>query len=456
MKHSILYLFNIVFYLFTSFPVFAQNRQDAYSLDDYCSVSCKDIASIINRLLQSGDVYIPSGKWKINSKIKLPNGRSIIGSGIKTIIYSEEPIRMVEVAGDENEIKNICFQGANNTDKASYIVYKCRGTKRLLVENCSFEGATGGIFIEPLCDSIDVYGCNFSKMYPCKQRISSGYGIVFHHDDKKPERGTFCANIERCIFDETVFRHSIYLQSSENVAVRNNVFYGLNEKKTTECEYQIEIRGCRNLIFEGNISRGGYGFINGIESKYHGRGSNFVIRKNYFIDNIDSDGKKGILNIKFHNVLIQNNAFLNYNTLCVYIASVDGTIIDNNQFESRDAEVYPVIQLKGKDIESLTITNNTFSRRTDTQIAAVLIQSSKVNTIIVCGNTILGGSTGIEIKKTIIDSLTINDNYHNGLLCDYSGNTILKSITYNNNHAIRHPEIKVKDDIIYEKTNNSN
>lgn len=419
------------------------NTED-FNLSDFCTSKTEDIAPIINRLLKEGNVYIPMGEWLLESKIILPSGKKIYGAGKEfTILSAKEPLRMIEIVGDVNEVCNIYFKGANITDKDSYLIFKRKGTKNLIVRDCAFEGATGGIFINAVCDSIYIYGCEFSKMYPCKKRITSGYGIVFNHNDKYKERGVINGAIVSNIFRETVYRHSLYLQSCEDIMVRNNVFYSTSEKKYTSYEFQVLIRGGRNIVFEGNKISGGYGFVNSTESNYHGLGSNIIIRNNEFINNINNGTNMGIINIRFNNAMIYNNTFLGFNTTGIYIVNVDNVVIEGNHFELKPNANYPIIDLTGKRIESLTLKRNIITLPVNMKEPAVKIKKTKARSLIIENNIIRGGKVGIQLYRLQLDSLLVFGNTHDGVLCQYSKNSINMLVKYSKNISRQHPQIKV-------------
>lgn len=439
--------------LFVVFLLFAINMDVLYAsvantedfnLSDYCTSKTEDVAPIINRLLKEGNVYIPTGEWPLESKIILPSGRTIYGAGKEfTILSAKVPLRMIEIVGDKNEVHNIYFKGANITDKDSYLIFKQKGTKNLIVRDCAFEGATGGIFINSVCDSIYIYGCEFSKMYPCKKRITSGYGIVFNHNDKYKERGVINGAIESNIFHETVYRHSLYLQSCEDIMVRNNVFFSTNDIKYTSYEFLVLIRGGRNIVFEGNKISGGYGFINSTESNYHGLGSNIIIRNNEFVNNINNGTNMGIINIRFNNAMICNNTFLGFNTTGIYIANVDNAVIEGNNFELKPNANYPIVDLTGKRIESLSLRRNRITLPVKDKEPAVRINKAKARSLIIENNIIRGGKVGIHLSRLQLDSLIVIGNTHNGVLCEYSKNSINKLVNYSENISKQHPQINV-------------
>lgn len=415
-----------------------------FNLSEYCTPETKDVAPIINNLLKKGNVYIPSGEWHLDSKIILPSGKKIYGEGRDlSVLYADKPLRMVEIVGDVNEICNIHFKGANITDKDSYLLFKRKGTKNLIVRDCDFEGATGGIFINSFCDSIYVLGCQFSKMYPCKKRITSGYGIVFNHNDKYSERGVINGVIERNTFRETVYRHSLYLQSCEDIVVRGNEFYSTNDTKYTSYEFQVLIRGGRNLIFENNKICDGYGFINSTSSNYHGHGSNIIIRNNEFKNNISNGKKMGIINIKFNKALIYNNVFQGFSTTGIYVANMEDVVIEGNRFELKPNANYPIVDVAEKEFNSLLFKSNIIRLPMREKKPAVRIIGSKARSLVIENNVIMGGAVGVKLFHLDLDSLIITGNKHDGILCDYSYNSIKTVVKYNGNKARRHPRIKV-------------
>lgn len=418
-------------------------EKEYYTLSDYCARSSSDAAPVINNLLKKGDVYVPSGEWRLSTSIILPPGRRLFGDGKdKSVFWATEPLRMVEIVGDDNVIRDLYFRGSNITNKASYLVFKDKGTKRMRILDCGFEGATGGVFVDALCDSIYIYGCQFYKMYPCAESSSSGYGIVLNHNDNARERGTFGGIIEKNQFHETVYRHALYMQSCERIIVRNNVFLGKNEKKQTGFEYHINIRGCKDLLLERNLCRGGYGFINGVNSAYHGRGTGFIIRENVFLENTSSENNLGIVNIRFNNVQVIDNYFIDFNTTAVYVANVDNVIVERNIFYSKYGGGCSVIDITEKRLLSFSFSNNLLFWA-PAEMPAVRILKSSIRELKIEGNSIIGGGAGIQVQNTKMADVSISNNSDDGELCIYQNNSVSKAIRYENNRSSSpHPIIK--------------
>ena len=203
------------------------------------------------------------------------------------------------------------------------------------------------------------------------------------------------------------------------------------------------IRGGRNIVFEGNKISGGYGFINSTESNYHGLGCNIIIRNNEFVNNINNGTNMGIINIRFNNAMIYNNTFLGFNTTGIYIANVDNAVIEGNHFELKPNANYPVVDLTGKIIESLTLRRNRITLPINEKDPAIIIKKTKARSLIIENNIIRGGETGIQLSRLQLDSLIFLGNSHNGVLCEYLKNSINMFVNYSKNISKQHPQIKV-------------
>lgn len=397
-----------------------------FNLSEYCLPSSNDVAITINKLLENGDVFIPTGYWKLSSKICLPSGRMLKGEGREnTFLWAEEPLRMVEVRGNDNVVSDIYFKGTNSTDKASYLIFKVKGTKNLMVSDCTFEGATGGVFIDAVCDSIKILNCLFRNMYLVKTPSSYGYGIVMNHNDKTKDRGTFYGLIEGNVFEQTVFRHALYLQSSENIVVRNNIFYGSNEKKPTGYEYMVNLRGCRHLVFEGNYTYQGYGFINGVASEYHGKGADIIIENNIFEDNTLNPHGLGIINMKFHQMTVRGNTFRECNTLGIYVATANNGVIEKNVFEESRQESFPAISISKRRISSLKIKDNVFQMGNKAESITIDVSRSRFSKLEITGNDFNGDGIGIHFENNLILEYNSEKNTFKGRLEEARGNVVL-------------------------------
>lgn len=448
-------VYAVVLLLFSISEALGQNQ---YNLGDFCTENSSNLTETVNELLKKGDVYIPEGKWKLSKRIYLPEGRNLMGAGQeKTVLYTDEPLRMVEVTGSNNSISDIYFKGPNKTTKAAFLVYKLRNTKNLSIHDCHLEGATGGIFIEGICDSIHIADCRFSKMYPADGKPSSGYGIVFHHNKEPEERGIFNAKIERNVFDETVYRHSIYLQLSENIEISDNVFYGSNEKKISGYEYQINIVGCKNLFIHDNTVIGGYGFVNGgMVTEYHGRGSDFLIINNLLIGNVSSNNDLGVINARFDNCTITNNTFVSSNTYGIHIGPVKGTIITDNKFVTETDTGWPFIEFQNRQTDILTIKGNNFISPSTSHTPSILLKGIHVENLTLKNNNVTGGEVGVLLSDSSILQAFIVGNRHDGKMIKFVRNKFIEKMDYSNNSSKEHPEISVEEGCLLFILNNTN
>ena len=138
--------------------------------------------------------------------------------------------------------------------------------------------------------------CVFKDMMTVPaQGVAGGYGVVFHQSNDG--RGSEHVVIRNCVFEKTVIRHAIYIQSSNDMLITNNVIYGTTEynsdtiiarlnqynqnpieinqlttaeldsidvnKHMTKYDSAISYRGCTNVRILNNYFREGIIVLNG-------------------------------------------------------------------------------------------------------------------------------------------------------------------------------------------------
>lgn len=283
-------------------------------------------------------VKIPDGTFFLTrTPIIRNNNVSIIGQK-NSVLKSHKTMAIIETQpGIHNiTIKNLYLNGVGSNTIPSYLLNVEHNADGIWVENCTFDGGTGGVMINYEGANVTVKGCTFRNMVYIpgaglaiangpKAGGAGGYGVVFQHignQHRGVNHGLICKNT----FESTVIRHATYMQSSNDVTIKNNKIYGTTDmnsmelltglvttgltpeqvasidikKHMTVADYAMEFRGCTNVVIISNTVTGGIGFINGTTDYMDNQGENFTIIKNKITD-IHHPASHNITNLHYVN-----------------------------------------------------------------------------------------------------------------------------------------------------------
>ena len=202
-------------------------------------------------------------------------------------------------------IENMYFEGTASKTTPTYHIVVDNNCSNIIIRGCVFDGATGGIIVRPGCKNVYIIGCTFRNMVYVPgagvagngQNPAAGgagsYGVVFHEEqntnDPQVPYGVTHGVISGCIFESTVVRHAVYIQSSSDVLISDNVIYGTTAmnsqtlldallttgltqaqinafdvtKHMTVYDSAISFRGCSNVRIVNNYLDGGICCLNG-------------------------------------------------------------------------------------------------------------------------------------------------------------------------------------------------
>lgn len=225
-------------------------------------------------------------------------------------------------------IENMYFQGVGLKTTQSYLIYIDDNCSNITIRGCVFDGATGGIIVRPGCKNIFIIGCTFRNMVyiPGAGAASGGnysaggagsYGVVFQEEPKTVQiynsqvevpGGVTHGVISGCVFEPTVVRHAVYIQSSSDVLICDNVIYGTTAmnnqtlmeallttgltqsqinafdatKHMTVYDSAISFRGCSNVRIINNYLDGGICCLNGSPDNTgnHNGGEQYLFKDN--------------------------------------------------------------------------------------------------------------------------------------------------------------------------------
>lgn len=273
--------------------------------------------SLINAMALSDNVFI-SGLCQINSSVTINrNGVRIYGSLVNGSKLKATTIcNLIEVSSDvENfTLENLTLEGIGDKYTPSYILRVNNRARNIYVRGCVFAHATGGIFVLPQCSNVKILGCRFKNMVFAPRRQAGSYGVVFHQElINGLSTGVSHGVISGCVFESTVLRHAIYIQSVDDVLISDNVIYGTHEmnpqyiqdainspdhenmpdsiveafnilQHANVADSFINYRGGNNVRILNNYMTGGIDGISGTTDKNGEKGTLFLIKENVFED----------------------------------------------------------------------------------------------------------------------------------------------------------------------------
>lgn len=248
-------------------------------------------------------------------------------------------------------IENMYFKGTPSRRTPTYHIVVDNDCSNIIIRGCVFDGATGGVIVRPGCKNVYIIGCTFRNMVyvPGAGAASNGnysaggagsYGVVFHEEqnsDNKPvPYGVTHGVISGCVFERTVVRHAVYIQSSSDVLISDNIIYGttaMNDatlmydllhtgltdaqvdafdvtKHMTVYDSAISFRGCCNVRVINNYLDGGICCLNGskdVADPQHS-GERYLIKDNVIKNYTKpSGGISRLFNLNNINTIVKEN-----------------------------------------------------------------------------------------------------------------------------------------------------
>lgn len=259
-------------------------------------------------------------------------------------------------------IENMYFKGVGIKTFPSYLIYIDDNCSNITIRGCVFDGATCGVIVRPGCKNIYIIGCTFRNMVYVPgagagnngQNPAAGgagsYGVVFHEEPKTVQinneqvevpGGVTHGVISGCVFEPTVVRHAVYIQSSSDVLISDNVIYGTTAmnsqtlldallttgltdaqinafdvtKHMTVYDSAISFRGCSNVRIINNYLNGGICCLNGSPDNTgnHNGGEQYLFKDN-IVKNYTkpSGGINRLFNLNnINSVVKENNSISN-------------------------------------------------------------------------------------------------------------------------------------------------
>ena len=306
----------------------------------YNAEAIENAARVCSKVLIPNETYVLPRSVRIQTKDLFLQGE---GASARLKVLS--PMRILDVLpqSDGLTVQDVSFQGVGSKKEASYLLYVGNNSANISVSDCIFDGGTGGILVDYESRDIDVGKCTFRNMvYIPGAGLAAGgnyaaggaggYGVVFqqrHVDKNNPQghAGVTNGRIHDCLFESTVIRHAVYIQTSTNIKVLNNMIYGTTEmndndiltdllqrglteeqfgridvrKHTTFADVAMCFRGCENVLVKNNTLHSGLGFIRGTTDTKGRQGARFVVKGNRIDQMLPTAKDKEIMNLSFVN-----------------------------------------------------------------------------------------------------------------------------------------------------------
>ena len=275
---------------------------------------------------------------------------SVSGYNANPIINSFDTVKVHSGLSDIT-IENMYFRGIPSKTFPTYHIVVDNDCSNIIIRGCVFDGATGGIIVRPGCKNVFIIGCTFRNMVyvPGAGAASGGnhsaggagsYGVVFH-EEQSPNNphvpyGVTHGVISGCVFESTVVRHAVYIQSSSDVLISDNVIYGTTAmnsqtlldallttgltqaqinafdvtKHMTVYDSAISFRGCSNVRIINNYLNGGICCLNGSTdtTQDHHEGELYLFKDN-IVKNYTkpSGGINRLFNLNNINSVVKEN-----------------------------------------------------------------------------------------------------------------------------------------------------
>ena len=314
----------------------------------YNAEAIENAARVCTQVVIPNETYVLSRSVRLQAK-----NLTLRGEGTSPKLKVLSPMRILDVLPQSAGlvVKGISFQGVGSKTEGSYLIYVGHNSTQVEISSCTFDGGTGGILIDYESHDINVGRCTFRNMvYIPGAGLAAGgnyaaggaggYGVVFqqrHIDKNNPQGriGVTNGTVHDCLFESTVIRHAVYIQTSTHIKVINNIIFGTTEmndkdiltdllqrglteeqlrrmdvrKHTTLADVALCFRGCTDVEVKNNTLHSGLGFLRGTTDKDGKNGTRFVVKRNK-IENMSSTAiDREIMNLHFVNnpVLSKNH-----------------------------------------------------------------------------------------------------------------------------------------------------
>ena len=286
----------------------------------YNAEAIENAARVGSLVLIPDEAYVLSRSVRVQAK-----NLSMQGAGTSSQLKVLSPMRILDVQPQSVGlvVKGIAFQGVGSKKDASYLIYVGHNSSNMKVLNCLFDGGTGGVLFDYECSYVEVKDCTFRNMVyiPGAGMAAGGnhaaggagsYGVVFQQRHDSPSMpggrdGITYGKISGCVFESTIVRHAIYVQSSHHIEIVKNTIYGtpvmndsqlmtdllqrgltevqirqMDERKhMTIADGSLNFRGSSDVLIKNNKVYSGIGFIRGTTDRLGKKGSGFVIKGNH-------------------------------------------------------------------------------------------------------------------------------------------------------------------------------
>ena len=285
-----------------------------------------NVEAIENAGQVCSDVLIPEGTFVLSRTVHIQaRGLVLRGEGSSSTLKVQSPMRILDVLpqSDGLIVQGISFQGVGSKKEGSYLIYVGNNSANVKILNCIFDGGTGGVLYDYECRYAEVKDCLFRNMVyiPGAGMAAGGnhaaggagsYGVVFQQRHDSPSMpggrdGITYGKIYGCVFERTIVRHAIYVQSSYHIEIVKNTIYGTPEmndsqlmtdllqrglteeqikqmderKHMTIADGSLNFRGSTDVLIKKNRVYSGIGFVRGTIDRLGKKGSGFVIKGNY-------------------------------------------------------------------------------------------------------------------------------------------------------------------------------
>ena len=304
----------------------------------YNAEAIENAARVGSLVLIPNEAYVLTRAVQVQAK-----NVTLQGEGKASLLKVLSPMRILDVLPESDglTVQGVSFQGVGSKKDASYLIYVQHNSGNVRVTDCVFDGGTGGILVDYESHDIEVGRCVFRNMvYIPGAGLAAGgnyaaggaggYGVVFqqmHVSQRHPQGrvGVTNGSIHDCVFEATVIRHAVYVQTSTHIKVYNNTIYGTTEmndkdiltdllkqpltdeqfrridvkKHTTAFDVAMCFRGCEDVLVRNNTVRSGLGFIRGTTDKDGRKGTRFVVKGNRVEEMLPTATDREILNLNF-------------------------------------------------------------------------------------------------------------------------------------------------------------
>lgn len=391
-----------------------------------------DTAAVQSALNAGGVVFFPSGSYKA-THLNIPDNTVVLGASrdkASLRLATDNPNDiLLYVTGGNVSIKNLTLLGPKSPQGNTGIDIE-RNKDNIHIDNCIIDGFNTSILFIGNNKNIKVTDCAIRNCQLVTGDDGSGYGIIMQA----------CQNtlIERNIFENTVYRHQIYLSidignltlESKNHVICHNSFYGRTDgtaSHKTAYEILIKVMSSKDVRIHHNLVDGGIGafmITNYLDNDPNLRIRNLTIDHN-IIKNLNAVGQDNavftFLNRQsyMHDVIVNDN--IAANCAC---KGIIGCNFQNANFHDNDLNIIDHATLStecfyfytSNDVKGLSIERNHISCGTNNR--GIYVFSDDANADVfnlwkIKGNTFDNGLFGIQFNCGTSDQITnieISDN----------------------------------------------